>query len=271
MGGYSTQFGTDLLNMLGAPATDENLRYLAAWSQAEGGDASFNPFNTTEAYSGATNYNSVGVKNYPSYQAGLEATYRTLVDGAQSDGYQRIIDALRRGDSAMSVAQAEASTPWGTGTLIEQVLGGKVNDVPATSSGNGTVASDGTTDFDAVFSNAVFAEASGQPPDPTVINAGLLGTLTGGLADDVPGLKQLDDWGTSKVKAGAKSIAKSSAEAFYTAFQPILQPVADVFKALEEIFHIVFWLLRPTNDMRVMIFIVGLLLMGFGLKSVVSA
>jgi len=116
--GYSTQFGTDLLNNLGLPVTAENLRFLAAWAQAEGGGATFNPFNTTQP--GGTAYNKVGVQNYASYQQGLGATVQTLKNG----DYGPILAALKQGNSAMAAAQAVAQTPWGTGTLVEKVLGG---------------------------------------------------------------------------------------------------------------------------------------------------
>lgn len=109
-----------LLGRLGAPVTSENLRFLAAWQRAEGGGAANNPFNTTEPYAGATGYNSVGVKNYPTPGAGIDATTRTLMNGR----YGNIVGLLRSGRaSAQQLASAVAQSPWGTGSGVLRVLG----------------------------------------------------------------------------------------------------------------------------------------------------
>jgi cell wall-associated NlpC family hydrolase len=121
-----------LLRSLGAPATPENLRFLNAWQRAEGGNASFNPLNTTQHWQGASSYNSVGVRNYPSPQAGLQATTHTLVDPR----YQQIVGGLRSGRaSAVQLAQSLARSPWGTGSGVLKVLGspGVAQALPAAS------------------------------------------------------------------------------------------------------------------------------------------
>lgn len=121
-----------ILSKVGAPATPENVRYLNAWAQAEGGGASNNPFNTTEGGHGATgSYNSVGVENYGSPQGGVQATADTLLNGK----YGNILSALKSGRSAMADAQALAASPWGTGSLVEKVLGGPVTGGVPTASG----------------------------------------------------------------------------------------------------------------------------------------
>ena len=74
-------FFIEILNGIGAPITKENLKFLAAWRQAEGGTASNNPFNTTyklDADSKKTDYNSVGVKNYTNKTYGIAATLKSL-------------------------------------------------------------------------------------------------------------------------------------------------------------------------------------------------
>src|SRR5690242_5737591 len=76
-----TQWATDLLNRLGLPVTAENIKALAAWAQAEGTKAGFNPLATTQAMPGASSFNGVGVKNYASYADGLQATATTLTNG----------------------------------------------------------------------------------------------------------------------------------------------------------------------------------------------
>lgn len=139
MSGYSDQFASDLNRLLGVPDTAASHTYYQAWAQAEGGAAAYNPFNTTQAAPGSTHYNSFGaggnshVENYASYQSGLAATAQTLKNGL----YQPILSALGSGSATpMQLAQAEAQTPWGTGTLIQKVLGGGTNASPPTAGGS---------------------------------------------------------------------------------------------------------------------------------------
>lgn len=94
-----------------APVTDSHIITLAAWHQAEGGSATWNPFNTTQPAKGATQYNSVGVKNYPSEQVGIRATIETLSNG----NYPKIVDALRaKSVDIHAVADAVDGSVWGT-------------------------------------------------------------------------------------------------------------------------------------------------------------
>lgn len=108
-----------VLTRLGLPVTDANLRFMRAWQKAEGGDGT-NPFNTTQDAPGATNFNSVGVKRYPDAQTGVDATVKTLSNGL----YTNILDALRNGNDPMAAATALANSPWGTGALVQKILGG---------------------------------------------------------------------------------------------------------------------------------------------------
>lgn len=103
-----------LLRAIHARGTDQNRRLLGAWARAEGGTAAFNPLNTTQPWPGATPYNSVGVRNYPSAPAGIAATAATLVNGH----YSGIVDDLRAGrytaEQIVERHPAEFDT-WGTG------------------------------------------------------------------------------------------------------------------------------------------------------------
>lgn len=110
-------FAEALLRKIGAPVTPENLKFLDAWQKAEGGSAD-NPFNTTQDAPGATRFNSVGVKRYPSVEVGLDATVKTLTNGR----YGPILAALRQGNSAQEAARALAASPWGTGGLVQKIL-----------------------------------------------------------------------------------------------------------------------------------------------------
>ena len=117
-----TRWSVALLDALGAPVTGENLRGLAAWIGAEANLASgHNPLATTMPARGARDVNEVGVKAYPNVEVGIDATVRTLHNGA----YGPILAALGRGDSALAVVTAVAISPWGTGdNAVHRLLSG---------------------------------------------------------------------------------------------------------------------------------------------------
>jgi hypothetical protein len=116
--GDKQKWASDFLTRLGMPVTSENVRAVVAWEKAEGTKAQFNPLATTRSMPGATNFNKVGVKNFASYADGIEANARALTNGR----YGNILAALQRGNSAVSVAQAIAASPWGTGNGVLRVL-----------------------------------------------------------------------------------------------------------------------------------------------------
>lgn len=112
------QFARDVLARVGAPVTGENMRLMRAWVSSEGTAARFNPLATTKTAAGATAFNSVGVKNYTSYDQGVTATVQTLLNGR----YPAVLSGLREGGDALKVADAIAASPWGTGGLVRRRL-----------------------------------------------------------------------------------------------------------------------------------------------------
>lgn len=112
-------FAHDLLVHMGYPVTPANIKAISAWIQAEGTQARFNPLATTQKAPGASNFNSVGVKNFVDYNQGLDATSQVLHNGK----YEPILAALRDGTDPIAVARAIAQSPWGTGNLVLKVLG----------------------------------------------------------------------------------------------------------------------------------------------------
>ncbi len=115
----SVGWARDFLTKLGMPVTSENVKAVVAWEQAEGTKASFNPLATTQSgFAGETKFNSVGVKNYATYQNGIDANVHALTNGR----YTNILAALQAGNSATAVAQAIQSSPWGTGGGVLRVL-----------------------------------------------------------------------------------------------------------------------------------------------------
>lgn len=121
--GSDKDFYSAILEGVGAPVTDENLKFLYAWRRAEGGKAENNPFNTTYKLSkdlNMSNYNKVGVKNYSTPNYGIEATVNTL----KSRHYTCIVDGLKNNIGAEKISRCESLKTWGTGDLVNTVLRG---------------------------------------------------------------------------------------------------------------------------------------------------
>lgn len=125
-----------LLKGIGAPLTPENLAFLQHWAFMEAGTAAYNPLNTTQFVSGATNYNTFGdrgqfhVRNYPDQQSGLAATIQTLKNGR----FSHILLGLQSGNplSAGSVNVAHDLSTWGTIHFAEEISAGAWSPPPHT-------------------------------------------------------------------------------------------------------------------------------------------
>ena len=109
----SLNWSERLLAALGLPTTQRNIVFINHWQQAEGSKASYNPLATTQPAAGATNFNSVGVKNYTTEAQGLDATVKTLQNGR----YGAVLEALRVSDTK-AAARAVVASPWGTGKQL---------------------------------------------------------------------------------------------------------------------------------------------------------
>lgn len=114
------EFYKKVLSCIGAEPTKDNMTFMYAWRQAEGGKATNNPFNTTQKMPGATNYNSVGVKNYKSSEDGIQATCKTLNNGRYND----IVTGLKNDVGLAELSKMESLDVWGTGDLLAQVVNG---------------------------------------------------------------------------------------------------------------------------------------------------
>ena len=111
-------FYMKLLESLGAPVSDENMKFMYAWRQAEGNGGKYNPFNTTWNMPGSTKMNSVGVRNYVSLEDGMVATIKTLKNGY----YNCIVNGLKDDIGASNIARCESLKTWGTGDLVGKVV-----------------------------------------------------------------------------------------------------------------------------------------------------
>ena len=117
-------FFSQVLNGLGAPVTENNLDKFAAWAKFEGNRAAFNPTNYTSGP--GTNFNSVGVKNYPDWNTGVTQLTTKLQRGDRGipvmlgnlradGGYRDFLDATSAfyhswgGSSIPQISQANAS------------------------------------------------------------------------------------------------------------------------------------------------------------------
>jgi len=111
-------FYMKLLESLGAPVSDENMKFMYAWRQSEGNGGKYNPFNTTWNMPGSTTMNSAGVRNYASLEDGMVATIKTLKNGY----YNCIVGGLKDDIGASNIARCESLKTWGTGDLVGKVV-----------------------------------------------------------------------------------------------------------------------------------------------------
>jgi hypothetical protein len=107
----------EFLRHLSAPSCRENLLIVVTWETAESTTAAFNPLATTRDMPGATDMNSVGVKDFVSLRQGLDASRDTLLLGAESYAYGAIVDSLRRCRSAEVTARAINASAWCRGCV----------------------------------------------------------------------------------------------------------------------------------------------------------
>lgn len=112
------QWATDFLSLIGAPVTPTNVGTIVKWEYGEsgGGGGMFNPLNTTQGGYGGRSINGPGVKDYPDYVAGLNATVQAFMSGLSKYGYGNILNGLKQQDQSATFAAIDAS-PWGTKDL----------------------------------------------------------------------------------------------------------------------------------------------------------
>ena len=118
---FMKYFFDEIFDKLGVNRTEEKEKFFMAWRQAESGTAKFNPFNTTKTMNvdGVTNYNPVGVKNYPDMSTGIMATVKTL----KLPYYEDLIEKLNDDTiTAEELASTDDLNTWGTGGLVSSVL-----------------------------------------------------------------------------------------------------------------------------------------------------
>ena len=109
------------------PTSENNVHSLVTWAVSENSlrstrfKALWNPWDTTEPMPGAFNFNSAGVKNYPSIEVGLDAFIKTLTNGY----YEPIIHNLLVSAPPAITCASICASPWGsqpTSELLLQVM-----------------------------------------------------------------------------------------------------------------------------------------------------
>lgn len=120
-----------ILEGVGAKPTKDNMLFMYAWRQSEGGaagstagiDAKFNPFNTTLQWPGAIKLNNDGVKAYLTLEDGIKATISTLLNST-GGRYLDIVNGLRGDVGLFKLSRMQSLAIWGTGTLLAAVADG---------------------------------------------------------------------------------------------------------------------------------------------------
>jgi len=109
--GYGA-WAAQLLETLGAPVCQSNMTAVVAWESAENTTAEWNPLATTLPAAGGSDFNPVGVKDYPSLAVGLAATADTLRYGLTADGYGPVVEALQACAPPEATAAAINQSLW---------------------------------------------------------------------------------------------------------------------------------------------------------------
>ena len=100
---------------LGINPTPTNVAFGVAWAAYEDTQARNNIWATTEPWSGSTLFNTVGVRNYATWQNGVNATVATLLNGY----YDKILFALHKDEDVLDLLEALTNSPWGSHPDIE--------------------------------------------------------------------------------------------------------------------------------------------------------
>lgn len=111
----STNYGWAalFLSALGAPINNANLAFIMGWIRAEGTEAQWNPLATTKkGFGEVSEFNSIGVKNYPTADAGIAASVATLRLGY----YPTILKALLAGNPQAALGASQEWTTYSGGT-----------------------------------------------------------------------------------------------------------------------------------------------------------
>ena len=122
--GTRLHFAVNLLSLMEIADTESARDKLVSWMAGENTRAKYNPFATTLVTGDEEelNFNSVGVRNYTSWNTGLQATKDTLFGGFDDWGYGPIRTCLRSDDCPLEdFIDYVTDSSWGTTHLPNPV------------------------------------------------------------------------------------------------------------------------------------------------------
>jgi hypothetical protein len=105
---------------LNVPRSLSNMKVVYSWMfwESGGGGGMFNPLNTVQPWPGATDYNSIGVKNYLTWEDGQAANQTAVLQPR----FSTIMKELRNGQDTNGLIDAITSSEWGTTILRLRTL-----------------------------------------------------------------------------------------------------------------------------------------------------
>jgi len=136
------RFYQDILKKLGTKVTCQKMLFFFAWRDGESSESTYNPFATThkDSKNEGCYYNCLkngvgytptdcrtcpsgtvpGVRNYKTYDSGLNATVETLTNGR----YPNVVRKLKNDNiTALEIASEKSELRiWGTGGLVHDIL-----------------------------------------------------------------------------------------------------------------------------------------------------
>lgn len=108
------QYANDLCAKMGWAPVIQNIDAIVAWAASENSQAVFNPLDTERVENPDSNYNSAGVKNYPTLVEGLQAVYDTLTNGL----YTNLVNSFKFQNSSGVTTQQIDDSPWGSKNVV---------------------------------------------------------------------------------------------------------------------------------------------------------
>lgn len=204
-----TNFFTQFLQKLNIPVTPGALAALFSVSHYEGLNDYNNPLNAIQVEPGSTNFNSVGVQRYASFDSGV-AGESTLFQGSHWDAVR---SALATGNEQTALQAFDAAYTWSPGTNIPALSGSALTTVATHNVG-----------------------AAGEPATLTgsnPLNPGSIASGIGGAITDPVGAA------ANAVGAGAGAVSSAVTGAVSSAFKsalPFFENVAAVILGVALVF-----------------------------------
>ena len=104
-----------VFKLLKFPVTQSRIYFGVAWAAYEDCKALNNPWATTQPYPDSTDFNTVGVKNYKSWDDGVLATASTLING----NYTELVSLLKLDNVPITnIMSALNASSWGSKVTI---------------------------------------------------------------------------------------------------------------------------------------------------------